>query len=107
MQDLNDRRWASQVVSYAAVAGVEWVMLTNGDGYRIYNAHAPVDLDQKLFGSVQISHDASDAADALRLLTKESLRSRSLEALWRAQSIDNRVRQAVEALFDPNPRSGS
>lgn len=102
-EDLNDRRWASQVVSYAAVAGVEWVVLTNGDGYRIYAAHAPVALDEKLFRTVQISGDVTEAADALRLLTKDELRSRSLEALWRAQSIDNRVRHAVEGLFDPEP----
>jgi Restriction Enzyme Adenine Methylase Associated/Type I restriction enzyme R protein N terminus (HSDR_N) len=102
-EDLNDRRWASQVVSYATVAGVEWVVLTNGDEYRLYNSHAPVDLDQKLFRTVRISQDGPGAADALRLLTKEQLRSRSLDALWRAQSIDNRVRQAVEDLFDPEP----
>jgi len=102
-EDLNDRRWASQIVSYAAVAGVEWVVLTNGDGYRIYNAHAPVALDDKLFRSIQISGDVAEAADALRLLTKDELRSKSLEALWRAQSVDNRVQQAVEALFDPEP----
>ena len=102
-EDLSDRRWASQVISYAAVAGVEWVVLTNGDGYRIYNAHAPVALDDKLFRSFEVSTDQADAADALRLLTKDELRSKSLEALWRAQSIDNRVRQAVESLFDPEP----
>ena len=71
-EDLNDRRWASQVVSYAAVEGVEWVVLTNGDGYRIYAAHAPVDLDEKLFRSVEISRDVAEATDALRLLTKTS-----------------------------------
>jgi len=102
-EDLNDRRWASQIVSYAAVAGVEWVMLTNGDGYRIYNAHAPVALDEKLFRSIQISVDAPEAANALRLLTKDELRRKSLQTLWQAQSIDNRVRQAVEQLFDPEP----
>ncbi len=102
-EDLNDRRWASQVVSYAAVAGVEWVVLTNGDGYRIYAAHAPVALDDKLFRSVQISSNEEEVADALRLLTKDELRSKSLEVLWRAQSVDNRVREAVEGLFDPEP----
>jgi hypothetical protein len=102
-EDPDDRRWASQIISYAAVAGVEWVVLTNGDGYRIYNAHAPVALDDKLFRSFQVSVDPSHASDALRLLTKDELRRKSLEALWRAQSIDNRVRQAVVALFDPEP----
>jgi hypothetical protein len=31
---LDDRRWASQIMGYASVAGVEWVVLTNGDGKR-------------------------------------------------------------------------
>jgi hypothetical protein len=79
------------------------VVLTNGDGYRIYNAHAPVALDDKLFRSVQISDDVAEAADALRLLTKDELRTKSLGALWRAQSVNKQVRQAVEALFDPGP----
>jgi hypothetical protein len=33
--NLNDRRWANQIMGFAAVAGVEWVVLTNGDEYRI------------------------------------------------------------------------
>jgi len=45
-ENLEDRRWASQVISYAAVAGVEWVVLTNGDDYRVYNAHAPVPVEE-------------------------------------------------------------
>ena len=36
-QNLNDRRWANQIMGYATVAGVEWVVLTNGDEYQIYN----------------------------------------------------------------------
>jgi hypothetical protein len=46
-ENLADRRWASQVISYAAVAGVGWVVLSDGDEYRIYNAHAPVPVDEK------------------------------------------------------------
>ena len=46
-------------------------ILTNGDGYRIYAAHAPVALDEKLFRSVQISSNEEEVADALRLLTKD------------------------------------
>jgi hypothetical protein len=102
-EDPDDRRWATQIIGYATVAGVEWVVLTNGDGYRIYNSHAPVALDDKLFRSFQVSGDVGEAADALRLLTKAELRSRSLEALWRAESVDKRVREAVEGLFEPEP----
>lgn len=102
-ENLNDRRWASQIVSYAAVAGVEWVVLTDGDEYRIYNALSAHDVEDKLFRTVRVTGDLAEAEDALRLLTKDELRNKSLATLWRAQSIDNRVRKAVEALFEPEP----
>jgi Restriction Enzyme Adenine Methylase Associated/Type I restriction enzyme R protein N terminus (HSDR_N) len=101
--NLADRKWASQIVSYAAVAGVEWVVLTNGDEYRIYNALSEHDVEDKLFRSVRVSGDLAEAEDALRLLTKDELRKKSLAALWRAQSIDTKVRRAVAALFEPEP----
>ena len=44
-ENINDPRWANQVISYAAVAGVEWVALTDGAEWRIYNAHAPVPVE--------------------------------------------------------------
>ena len=102
-ENLKDRKWASQIVSYAAVAGVEWVVLTDGDGYRIYNALSKHDVEDKLFRSVSLSGDIKQAEEALRLLTKDELRNQSLGALWQAQLIDNKVRGAVEALFEPEP----
>jgi len=104
-ENLDDHRWAGQIIGYAMEAGAEWVVLTNGDEYRIYNAHAPVPFERKLFRSISVRGDTGEAVDALRLLTKEELRRKSLAALWRAQSINNRVRQAVEALFRPEPSS--
>src|SRR5690606_19829373 len=43
-EDLSDRRWSNQIMGYAAVAGAPWVVLTDGDEYRIYNAHVPVEV---------------------------------------------------------------
>ena len=38
------------------VAGVvEWIVLTDGNEYRIYNAHAKVHIDQKLFRHVVVA----------------------------------------------------
>ena len=34
-RDLSDRKWANQIMGYAGVAGVEWVVLTDGNEYRI------------------------------------------------------------------------
>jgi len=102
-EDLEDRRWASQVIGYATVAGVEWVVLTNGDEYRIYNAHAPVPVDEKLFETARISADLKKAEEALQLLAKDQLQANSIATLWRAHSVDRRVKQTVEALFSPEP----
>ncbi len=102
-ENLEDRRWANQIISYAAVAGVEWVVLTNGDEYRIYNAHAIAPVEEKLFRNVQISADPEAAAEALLLLTKEQINQNALSGLWRAYAIDRRVKEAVEDLFFPEP----
>lgn len=52
---INDGKWASQILAYATVAGVEWVALTDGNEWRIYNSHAPVPVEQKLFRVVRVA----------------------------------------------------
>ncbi len=98
-EDLDDRRWISQVIGYAAVAGIEWAVLTNGNEYRLYNAHAPVHVDEKLFRKVRISDPDTTPADTLQLLSKQRLAENRLQALWRAHFVDGRVRAALEELF--------
>jgi hypothetical protein len=39
-EKLDDDRWAKQIMGYAGVTGVKWVVRTNGNEYRIYNSHA-------------------------------------------------------------------
>lgn len=102
-EDLDDRRWANQIISYATVAGVEWVLLTNGDEYRIYNAHALAPVEEKLFRVARVSADPHVATEALLLLTKEHIQRNALSGLWRAYSIDRKVKEAVDALFMPEP----
>ncbi len=104
-ENLADRRWAGQVVSYAAVAGVSWVALTDGNEWRLYNAHAPVDVEDKLFRRVRISDDRAAAAEALGYLAREKItRAREvLSSLWEAERADHAVRQAVEGLLTHDP----
>lgn len=56
-ENLVDDKWANQIMGYAATAGVQWVVLTNGSEYRIYNSSAPVPVEEKLFRAVAISAD--------------------------------------------------
>ena len=99
-QDLDDRRWANQIMGYASVAGVQWVVITNGDEYRIYNACAAVPVEEKLFRTVLVTDEDSPAEETLALLSKERIRENEIEVLWRAHFVDRQVRAALEKLFD-------
>jgi len=100
-RDLNDRKWVSQNLSYATVVGVRWCALTNGDEYRIYNSHAPVDVEEKLFRSVRISDidHSQQVAETLHLLSKQELQGRLLDELWKVQFIDANVSRCIEAML--------
>lgn len=99
-KDLGDRKWISQNISYATVVGVKWCVLTNGDEYRIYNSHAEVDVDEKLFRKVSISDsDLKFLIDTLVLLSKDKMRGSLLDEMWKAHFIDRRVRLAFDSLL--------
>lgn len=100
-KDLTDRKWISQNLGYATVVGVRWCVLTNGDEYRIYNSHAEVDVEQKLFRSVRVSDaaNASHVIATLALLSKTQMQGTLLDELWKAHFIDRNVRLSIEGLL--------
>lgn len=99
-ENLDDPRWANQTISYAAVAGVEWVALTDGAEWRVYNAHAPVPIEQKLFRSVRLEDDLDAAAELLSLLSKENMRENRIEELWKGFFVDRQVHAELLEMFD-------
>ena len=102
-QNLDDRRWANQIMGYATVAGVKWVVITNGDEYRIYNACAEVPVEEKLFRKVCVTDENAPAEETLILLSKE--RMNEIDDLWNAHFVDRQVRAALKDIFsaDPDP----
>jgi len=96
-RELNDRKWISQILGYATVVGVEWCVLTNGDEYRIYNSHATVDLEEKLFRTVRVSDQAQEkyTIATLNLLSKNKLGEKLINTLWKAHFVDHRVKMAL------------
>jgi predicted type IV restriction endonuclease len=102
-QDLKDRKWANQVMGYATVAGVEWVVITNGDEYRIYNACAAVPVEEKVFRTVALSDPNSPVEETLSLLSKERIRENEIQVLWNAHFVDRQVLAALEKLFAAEP----
>ncbi|MEW4530636.1 hypothetical protein [Maioricimonas sp. JC845] len=103
--NLDDHKWANQIANDAMQSGVEWGALTDGDEYRLYNSHAPVPLEEKLFRKFRISDDADAAVRTLALLSKSHLREKRIDVTWNAHFVDRKVRAAVEELFsvDPDP----
>jgi len=99
-EDLDDRRWVRQVMTYATVAGVEWVVLTNGDGWRLYNAHAKVPVEEKLFRSVKVTEEGGAAEETLRLLARDAVPGPAIGEAWRRYFIDRRVLKAMRELLD-------
>src|SRR5215213_6487362 len=106
-KDLSDRKWISQILGYATVVGVEWCILTNGDEYRLYNAHAPVDVEQKLFRVVCISESDQEeyTLETLELLSKEKMGDNLLNVLWKAHFIDRHVSRALGELLQNDDAS--
>jgi predicted type IV restriction endonuclease len=96
-KELYDRKWASQIISYAAVVGVEWCILTNGDEYRIYNSHATVDIDEKIFRTIRVSDETQEqyTLDTLDLLSKSKMGEKLIDTLWKAHFVDHRVKAAL------------
>ncbi|MFH1265734.1 MAG: restriction endonuclease [Planctomycetota bacterium] len=102
-QDLSDRRWANQIMGYATVAGVEWVVITDGNEYRIYNACAPVPVEEKLFRVVRVADDNAATQETLGLLSKERISENQIEILWKAHFVDRQVHAALDKLFSTEP----
>lgn len=101
--NLDDPKWANQILGYASVAGVVWVVLTNGDEYRIYNSHAAVPVEKKIFRSVRGTDNDEILIQTLKLLSREEMQRDEIDALWAAYSIDGKIREAIEQLFGPEP----
>jgi hypothetical protein len=102
-ENLSDHRWAGQFIGYAGVAGVEWVAVTDGNEWRIYNAHASVPIEEKLFRRVIIDTDEPNAVRTLSLLSKGQLQDNQIDALWKSDFVDRQVRDALVGLFTPEP----
>jgi hypothetical protein len=98
---LDDRKWANEFMVYACNAGVRWMVLTNGDEYRVYNACVDVPFEEKLVLSVRLSDGSPSAATALRVLSKHGI-SR-LEGLWNDSFADGQVRKIIEGLLGSRP----
>lgn len=101
-EKLDDRKWIIQTLNYANACNVEWAVLTNGAEWRVYNVHAKVEAESKLFYSAYIdSVDIEETARRLAMLSKDAMApKRALDQMWREASVDRAMRKVIEDLPD-------
>ena len=76
-----------QVEMYAVNEGVEWVLLTNGAIWQVYHLTGglPVVIDLALEANLLSDETVAQKANQLFYLTRESLKRRQIDELWKAQ----------------------
>jgi hypothetical protein len=81
---------------------VQWAVLSNGDEYRIYNAAAPIPVEEKLFRTVRISTDDEGLVlGSLSLLSKANLQDKKIGRLWASHFVDRQVKSTLEEMLHP------
>jgi len=72
---------------YAVNEGVEWIILTNGAEWRAYHLSAglPVEIDLALEVNLLGDDTPGQKASQLFYLSRESLKRRQIDDLWRAR----------------------
>jgi len=83
-------RHMRQVEMYSINQGTEWMILTNGWHWKVYHLTAglPMTVDLVLDFSI-IDDDPATLAQALQLISIESLRRREIEKVWAKQAATN------------------
>ena len=108
--NLSNIKWANQLVSYASATGTRWGVLTNGNEYRIYNVYAEVPIEQKVFFTIRLQDQATDPAEVLSLLSRNSMVESRLDAQWEAElekrrkrRVSQKVQSALSSLLEQTP----
>ncbi|MGI8686990.1 MAG: hypothetical protein ACR2M3_00280 [Thermomicrobiales bacterium] len=101
--NLDDNRWSHQIMGYTGVTGVEWIVLTDGNEYRIYYSHAPVPVSEKEFRRFRIEEPNERTIEILPLLSRDSIQKNEMRPLWRSEFVDRTVQEKVKRFFEPEP----
>jgi hypothetical protein len=97
-------RHLRQVELYAMHEGIEWVVLTNGADWHVYHLTAGMPIIVDLAFNINLIDDKTSPTqkvDKLFYLSKESMRRRQIDELWRMQAATSPRQLAVSMLSKP------
>jgi len=99
-EEFDQKRVIGQLLPRASDAGFEWVLLTDGDDYDIFNAHAGLSIEQRPFDAIRLSDDSmAEAVEFFDLFSRMRMEENRLESVWNRRTIDRKVQQSFEELL--------
>jgi hypothetical protein len=106
---LTDVKSITQVVGYAANAGVAWCVLTNGVMYKVYYSYAKAEAPEKLAFEVSVDPRENQGmpvqqiAERLSLLSRDSMGKGVLDELGKEAFAMGKIRKALDKIFADPP----
>lgn len=107
---LDDVKAVTQVVGYAANAGIVWCILTNGIKWRVYRSVEKCPAPDKLMFEVALDPDESEGMTVEQIAKRmwrfscEEMAKGTLDTLGEHTFTDGKVRKALQTLMTDPPR---
>jgi len=105
---LTDVKSITQVVGYAANAGVEWCILTNGSTYKIYRSTENVKAPEKLLFEISLDPKETEGmtiqqvAEQFARFSRDAMARGILDEIGEQVFTTGKIRKALDKLFiDP------
>jgi len=108
---LTDVKSITQVVGYAANAGVEWCILTNGITYKVYHSTEKAEAPDKLLFEISIDPKETEGMSIQQIATqfarfsREAMARGVLDQIGEQVFITGKIRKATDKLFMDPPNS--
>jgi len=102
---LTDVKAITQVVGYAANAGVEWCILTNGVTYKVYRSTEKAEAPDKLLFEVSIDPKESEGrsvqqiAEQFNRFSRDSMARGVLDEIGEQVFTTGKIRKVLDKLF--------
>jgi len=106
---LTDVKSVTQVVGYAANAGVEWCILTNGVTYKVYKTTEKAEAPDKLLFQISIDpkevegKSVQEIAEQFRRFCREAMAKGVLDQIGEQVFTTGKVRKILDRLFQNPP----
>jgi len=108
---LTDVKSITQVVGYAANAGVEWCVLTNGVTYKVYHSTEKAEAPEKLLFEVSIDPKenkgmaASQIAERFSRFSRDAMAKGVLDKIGKETFTMGKIRKALDKIFAEPPNA--